>query len=137
MEKRGSWYLWWGDMRENKGFWTVKRVLSVILVVVLAAAVSIGIGIWGEYRDSVIDTQKKQLLLTVQSMSESMEVFIEEYSADLEGLYKAAGLGQKMKEKNGDLLKDYVDTHSTFVKDVIVENRDGTIFILLAFGRKF
>jgi signal transduction histidine kinase len=127
MEKRGSWYLWWGDMRENKGFWTVKRVLSVILVVVLAAAVSIGIGIWGEYRDSVIDTQKKQLLLTVQSMSESMEVFIEEYSADLEGLYKAAGLGQKMKEKNGDLLKDYVDTHSTFVKDVIVENRDGTI----------
>ncbi|MCI8658952.1 MAG: hybrid sensor histidine kinase/response regulator [Lachnospiraceae bacterium] len=114
-------------MRENKGFWTVKRVLSVILVVVLAAAVSIGIGIWGEYRDSVIDTQKKQLLLTVQSMSESMEVFIEEYSADLEGLYKAAGLGQKMKEKNGDLLKDYVDTHSTFVKDVIVENRDGTI----------
>ena len=122
--------------KERPRFWWAKRILAMVLVVVLTAAVGIGMGIWNEYRDSVIDTQKRQLLLTVQSMGESMEVFIEEYAADLDGLYQTAGAdwgpgaeGGTVRWQSGDILKDYVDTHGSFVDDVMVESRDGTILI--------
>jgi len=77
--------------KERPRFWWAKRILAMVLVVVLTAAVGIGMGIWNEYRDAVMDTQKQQLLLTVQSLGDSMEVVFQDYLEDLEGLYRMAG----------------------------------------------
>lgn len=97
---------------------SVKQILTIILLAVFVVAAGVGIGIWNEYRDSVIDTQKRQLLLTVQSMSDNMKVFIDEYVSDLEGLCRL---------RDPAMLQDYVDTHGDFVNDVILEDEKGEI----------
>lgn len=105
--------------------WSAGRILIPVLFVVLAVAVSVGAGIWNEYRDAVIDTQKKQMLLTVQSLSENMEVFFEGCAEDLEGLYKM-GEDSLPGEMEG-ILKNYADSRHVFGQDVILENERGEI----------
>lgn len=133
-EKRG---------KERSPAWYAGRILVPVLGLVLGIAVCVGIGIWNDYKDGIIDAQKQQMLLTVQTLGESMEVFIREYEEDLDGLYRMLGekrevptedktdekkgpaAGRAQSEKN--ILQEYVDTHRTFVDDVILEDREGRI----------
>ncbi len=78
-------------------------------------AVLIGVTIWDDYKNSIIDQQKQQMFLTVQTIRDHMEVFIKEYTADLDGLYRTN------QEPDWDALRQYVDSHSRFVYDMIVE----------------
>lgn len=104
--------------------------LAGLLILLITGAVWSGVAIWRDYRDSIISQQKEQMYLTVQSLRDNMEVFIEEYSSDLDGLCQMA-LRQPGREGNGDegdslipdwnILQEYVDSHSRFVYDIIVE----------------
>lgn len=130
-------------VREEHGaIWPVGRVLIPVLGIVLGVAVCVGMGIWKDYRDAIIDTQKRQMLLTVQSLGESMEVFIQDYAEDLEGLYRMAPgewfsgadegdwAGKRWDEgevSGEDILREYVDSHGSFVDDVMVEDENGEI----------
>ncbi len=49
-------------------------ILVFVQAAVLLAVLWAGTGIWNEYRDAVMDTQKQQLLLTVQSLGDSVEI---------------------------------------------------------------
>lgn len=106
-------------------------ILTPVLVLVLAAAICVGTGIWKEYRDSVIDTQKQQMLLTVQSLGDSMEVSLRDYVEDLEGLYRMAVqerlFGEEPAGDQGHFLTEYVDSHQTMVWDVMVEDERGRV----------
>lgn len=133
------------EMREGKraegrgGVRFVVLVLVPVLGAVLGVALCVGIGIWNDYRDAVIDAQKQQMLLAVQSLGEGMEVFVRGYGEDLEGIYKMARrgwgagragadtAGNGQEPVLGDILREYVDTHSTFVDDVIVEGANGEV----------
>lgn len=117
-----------GAGRREKGrVWSAGRILAPMLGVVLGIAVVVGIGIWNDYRDAIIDTQKQQMLLTVKSLAESMEVFIREYEEDLDGIYRMTATGQE--QRKDAILQEYVDTHQTFVEDVILEDAGGTVFV--------
>ena len=109
--------------KERSPAWHAGRILVPVLGMALGIAVCVGIGIWNDYRDAIIDTQKQQMLLTVQSLGESMEVFIREYEEDLDGLCQMSREGQEGFSAG----KDYVDTHKTFVDDVMVEDEAGEI----------
>lgn len=85
--------------RERRRTW---YILVSLLALVLAAAVWVGMGIWNEYRDSVIDTQKQQMLLTVQSLGDSMEVLLQDYLEDLESLYQMADQEWLWQEEPAD-----------------------------------
>lgn len=117
------------ESKDQKGqrdtIWSAGRILIPVLFVVLAVAVSVGAGIWNEYRDSVIDTQKKQMLLTVQSLSENMEVFFEGCAEDLEALYKM-GENSLPWEVEG-ILQNYTDSRRVFGQDVMLEDENGEI----------
>lgn len=106
------------------------RIMAALLVVILAVSACVGLSIWKEYRDSIIDRQKQQMLLTVQSLSDSMEVFISEYSEDLDGLWRMTG-GQmqfgRPAEVDWSAADEYVDSHRQFVYDVVAENENGEI----------
>ena len=107
-----------GQEKRRGTVWSAGRILIPVLFVVLAMAIGVGAGIWNEYRDAVIDTQKRQMLLTVQSLSENMEVFFEGCAEDLEGLYK---MGEKRPVwELESILQKYADSHSVFVQDVIM-----------------
>ena len=114
-----------GQEKRRGTVWSAGRILIPVLFVVRAMAIGVGAGIWNEYRDAVIDTQKRQMLLTVQSLSENMEVFFEGCAEDLEGLYK---MGEKRPVwELESILQKYADSHSVFVQDVIMEDEQGEI----------
>ncbi len=138
----------WGKKGEKKEkenpqtAWSAGKMLVPTMGIVLAAAVFFGIGIWKDYRDAIIDVQKQQMLLTVQSLGESMELFIQSYAEDLEGLYQMEGEqwfwdstedirkeGDSKQDilKRKDTMQKYVESHRAFVSDVIVENENGGI----------
>ncbi len=109
----------------------VGRILIPVLAMVLAAALYVGWEIWNEYRDSVIDAQKRQMLMTVQGLRDSMEMFFHDYMEDLEGLYRMADkerLWQEgQEETNGSLFSEYVSSHQAMVWDVMAEDERGRI----------
>lgn len=99
-------------------------ILVGLIIIAVFGAASVGLGIWTEYRDSIINQQKQQMYLTVQSLRDNLEVFIDEYVADLNGLYQMAD--DTNRAEGSSVLSDYVDSHSRFVYDVIVESADGS-----------
>lgn len=104
----------------------MNRIAAWIMVGIIAVSLVIGIEIWREYRDSIIDQQKQQMYLNVEGLGENLELFIEEYLADLDGLYQTA-VGRGHGELDWQVLQEYVNTHSLFVYDVIVEDGQGAV----------
>lgn len=126
-------------------------ILTGLLILLVFGAAWSGVEIWRDYRDSIINQQKEQMYLTVQGLRDNMEVFIEEYSSDLDGLYQMAfrrsadgdktaesdKIAERAKTAESDktagadafildwnMLQEYVDSHSHFVYDIIVEQSD-------------
>lgn len=64
----------------------IQKITALLFGVAVLLVILIGKQSWNEYRDSIIDNQKKQLLLTVQGLRDSMEEFMASYVDDLEGL---------------------------------------------------
>ena len=62
-------------------------VICCAMAAVLVIFCFLVFGIWKEYKDAIINNQKKQMLLTTQSMGENLKVFIEGYQADLNTIY--------------------------------------------------
>ncbi|MTK07514.1 MAG: response regulator [Hungatella sp.] len=83
-------------------------------------------GIWNDYKDAIINNQKKQMLLTTQSMGENLKVFIEGYQADLNTIYDIEEENfKKTGYRDWSMIGDYVSNHRRFVYDVIVEDKRG------------
>lgn len=82
---------------------------------------------WSEYKKAIIDNQKKQMLLTTQTMGENLKVFIEGYQADLNSLCSIEEELGKTGKQDWDILSDYVNNHSRFVYDIILEDGDGML----------
>ena len=47
---------------------------ALVLLFFLAGFVYLGVGAWRQYRNSIIDNQKEQMLLTTQALSRNMEI---------------------------------------------------------------
>lgn len=122
----------------------IPKITALLLAVAVFLVILIGKQSWNEYRDSIIDNQKNQLLLTVQGLRDSMEEFMASYVDDLEGLCilseknwnqgeipeeKQSGIqNEKTKDLVGwSCLKEYVDTHERRVVDVVAEDLDGKV----------
>ena len=68
-------------MKKNKKTWIAVIPLFLIVVFVLA-----GFGVWKKYRDTLMENQEEQLLLTTRILSENMSVAAREYEDNLEFL---------------------------------------------------
>ena len=85
-------------------------------------------GIWKEYKDAIINNQKKQMLLTTQSMGENLKVFIEGYQSDLSTIYDIVEENyKKTGTRDWSVIGEYVSNHKRFVYDVIVEDTSGNL----------
>ena len=102
--------------------------MAAVLAVVLFLFSCLGFSIWEEYKKTIIDNQKKQMLLTAQSLGDNLEIFIEEYEADLDSLCTMeAGNRRKGGHGKWEIIQEYVDSHSRFVYDVIVSDPQGAV----------
>ena len=70
------------ENRDYAGIFICCAMAAVLIIFCLLV-----FGIWKEYKDAIINNQKKQMLLTTQSMGENLKVFIEGYQSDLSTIY--------------------------------------------------
>ncbi len=114
------------DDKKDKKY--IAAFMAVVLLVVVFMFSALGFSIWEEYKKTIIDNQKKQMLLTAQSLGDNLEIFIEEYEADLNALCTMESENRWIGgHEEWDILQGYVDSHERFVYDVIVEETDGTV----------
>ncbi|WP_024293746.1 ATP-binding protein [Lacrimispora indolis] len=102
--------------------------MSCAMAAVLLIFCCLVFSIWKEYKEAIIDNQKKQMILTTQCIGESLKIFIEDYQADLNTLCSMEDENlKKAGRKDWSLLQDYVTHHSRFVYDVILEDENGEL----------
>lgn len=121
IEKTGR----FGNKKDRK---TIIAIMAAVPAVILFLFICLGFSIWDEYKRTIIDNQKNQMLLTAQSLGDNLEIFIGEYESDLHSL---CSMEAKNRLQGGheewDILREYVDSHSRFVYDVIVEDENGEV----------
>ena len=72
-------------MQKNKK--TLIAAIPLFLIVILVFA---GFGVWKKYRDTLMQNQEEQMLLTTRILSENMAMSTEEYEESLSFLAKTA-----------------------------------------------
>lgn len=92
-------------------------VLLFLLFLVL------GFGIWREYRNTLMENQKKQIQMATDILSRNMEISMAEYEDNLEFLYR---IGETSEDSAG-IYKKYLETQNSFISDVCLENEQGDI----------
>lgn len=111
--------------RQRNGYLAAAAGLLYAVLLALAFA---GVSVWNEYKQSIIDNQKQQMLLTAQSLADNLQVLIEEYKADLEAL---DGMALRRTEGDGEpdwtVFQEYARAHHAFVYDIMLENGDGEV----------
>ena len=111
--------------RQRNGYLAAAAGLLYAVLLALAFA---RVSVWNEYKQSIIDNQKQQMLLTAQSLADNLEVLIEEYKADLEAL---SGMALRRTEGDGEpdwtVFQEYAGAHHAFVYDIMLENEDGEV----------
>lgn len=116
------------DNGEQRRFRHTAAVTAAVLCVVLLALAYAGFSVWSEYKQTIIDNQKQQMLLTAQSLADNLEVLIEEYRADLDGL---SALAVRRMDSQGQpdwtVFEEYAAAHNSFVYDVMLEDAQGEI----------
>lgn len=114
--------------RIRKKFQPAARTAAVLFAGIFLLLGSMGIGIWREYKQSIIDNQKSQMLLLVQSMGVHLKATIQSYTSDLEGLYEMEDLAEaEVRAGDWKLLRDYAESHAPVVWDVMLETGEGEV----------
>ena len=72
-------------MKKNKK--TLIAAIPLFLIVILVFA---GFGVWKKYRDTLMQNQEEQMLLTTRILSENMAMSTEEYEESLSFFAKTA-----------------------------------------------
>ncbi len=113
-------------IKRNKRYGTVFMFCAMASVLLIFCCLVFSI--WDEYKETIINNQKKQMLLTTQSMGENLKIFIEGYQADLNTLCDIENENyKKTGREEWSILQSYVTKHSRFVFDVILEDQDGSL----------
>lgn len=119
-------------MRERTKRLRSKRLVmlgtALVLALFLAGLLYLGVATWLQYKNSIIDKQKEQMLLTTQAVSENLEQYILDAQADLEVLSQTAqGLSNPTLAPGAQKqLETYVDSRDG-AYDAQVLAADGSV----------
>lgn len=105
----------WARLRRNASLIVQTCILGACLLVIL---ISSGISFWHSYRDSLIESQTRQLELVVQSFADVMRYTLTEYTARLDAA------AEKLRS-NPDVLPNL--SRSSTIRDLWVEDADGVV----------
>ncbi len=117
--------------KTNEGGWKKRIMAGTLALMVVALGVVAGLcaTVWQDYRNTVIENQKEQMLLTTRAVCRSMNVFFEDVQAELSTLARSyAYFQQEGKQQVVELLFDlYALEHGGFVFDLRLTNREGAV----------
>lgn len=98
-------------MKKNKK--TLIAAIPLFLIVILVFA---GFGVWKKYRDTLMQNQEEQMLLTTRILSENMAMSAEEYEESLSFLAKTAE--NRPQDEAKQLYREFIDTQTSFIESV-------------------
>ena len=99
--------------------------ITLLGALLLAFLGILGNEVWIQYRDALIRSQKDQMLLTVETLSNDMREAFEEKADDLRAISRmAAGLEA---DKRAGIYRDFAEDRSDYVDNLIEKDRDGKV----------
>ena len=107
-------------MKKNKK--TLIAAIPLFLIVILVFA---GFGVWKKYRDTLMQNQEEQMLLTTRIRSENMAMSAEEYEESLSLLAKTAENRQQDEAKQ--LYREFIDPQTSFITNLYLEDEQGKL----------
>lgn len=105
-------------MKKNKK--TLIAAIPLFLIVILVFA---GFGVWKKYRDTLMQNQEEQMLLTTRILSENMAMSTEEYEESLSFLAKTAE--NRPQDEAKQLYREFIDTQTSFITNLYLEDEQG------------
>lgn len=107
-------------MKKNKK--TLIAAIPLFLIVILVFA---GFGVWKKYRDTLMQNQEEQMLLTTRILSENMAMSTEEYEESLSFLAKTAE--NRPQDEAKQLYREFIDTQTSFITNLYLEDEQGKL----------
>ena len=107
-------------MKKNKK--TLIAAIPLFLIVILVFA---GFGVWKKYRDTLMQNQEEQMLLTTRILSENMAMSAEEYEESLSFLAKTAE--NRPQDEAKQLDREFIDTQTSFITNLYLEDEQGKL----------
>lgn len=107
-------------MKKNKK--TLIAAIPLFLIVILVFA---GFGVWKKYRDTLMQNQEEQMLLTTRILSENMAMSTEEYEESLSFLAKTAE--NRPQDEAKQLYWEFIDTQTSFITNLYLEDEQGKL----------
>lgn len=107
-------------MKKNKK--TLIAAIPLFLIVILVFA---GFGVWKKYRDTLMQNQEEQMLLTTRILSENMAMSTEEYEESLSFLAKTAE--NRSQDEAKQLYREFIDTQTSFITNLYLEDEQGKL----------
>ena len=107
-------------MKKNKK--TLIAAIPLFLIVILVFA---GFGVWKKYRDTLMQNQEEQMLLTTRILSENMAMSAGEYEESLSFLAKTAE--NRPQDEAKQLYREFIDTQTSFITNLYLEDEQGKL----------
>lgn len=107
-------------MKKNKK--TLIAAIPLFLIVILVFA---GFGVWKKYRDTLMQNQEEQMLLTTRILSENMAMSAEEYEESLSFLAKTAE--NRPQDEAKQLYREFIDPQTSFITNLYLEDEQGKL----------
>lgn len=107
-------------MKKNKK--TLIAAIPLFLIVILVFA---GFGVWKKYRDTLMQNQEEQMLLTTRILRENMAMSAEEYEESLSFLAKTAE--NRPQDEAKQLYREFIDPQTSFITNLYLEDEQGKL----------
>ncbi|MFV0361535.1 MAG: ATP-binding protein [Suipraeoptans sp.] len=104
----------------------LKVYIFVVIVVIICALIYIGHSIWNDYRNQIIQGQKDQMLLTTNSIADSLEANLTSYANDLEYLCRTHDDILTTDDAWQDV-EEYVRIHDEYVFSSVLEDENNVM----------
>lgn len=107
----------------KKHHYRIQLTMILVLLAFLAGLFALGLRIWTGYRDTLIDNQKEQLLITAQTLEKNISMSINGYLEDMELLAEVSRDGAEPSA----FYRHFLDNQMEFYADVLWVDENGTM----------
>ena len=117
-------------MKEDTSRTSIFRMLAVLMMAVVVGFLALAGNVWREYRNTIMDQEKKQLLLTEESIARTLEVTIQRNVADLERLcvmIEDTQLHEEQQDILGTITDSYIREYDNFITGILLETSEGIL----------
>lgn len=111
------------EKKKRKELLAVQAGIIGMLVVLIGALLLLGRYIWADYRDTLVENQKEQMLIISQTLGKNISDSLTDYKDDLELLAEL-----EEKQAGGqDFYRKYLDTQERFETNLVRKDAQGNL----------